>query len=580
MSCFSLRARVEEHLRQIYGARETQELEAITDRLLSAMGLRAEAPCLGQGVEQPSQWSAADAYLISYGDSIYREGEKPLHSLYRFLKQELDGVVSAVHLLPFFPYTSDDGFAVMDFTSVNQTLGDWEDIEAIAGDFVLMADLVINHISSRSAWFENFQAGVDPGRDYFICRDPAEDLSRVVRPRASELLREVQTVAGPRHVWCTFGPDQVDLDFSNPELLVEFARIVHLYLQRGVRVFRLDAIAFLWKQVGSDCLHRPQTHEIVRLLRTLVLHAEPAALLVTETNVPSRENLSYFGNGNEAHMVYNFPLPPLLLHTLYAGDCHALSEWLMSMPAPPLGSTYFNFIASHDGIGLRPVEGILSELERDRMVAMVEQLGGRVSVRKLEGRVVPYELNISLFDALSASYQGSDPWQQARFLCAHCLMLALQGVPAFYIHSLLATPNDYERLLHTGNARSINRHRWSADRLAEALENSQSPQRQVLEAMRSLLAIRRQQPALHPNASQYVLQLGSEVFGVWRQSLGQHQTLFALTNVTDRVQCVSLHSVNLDAAVEWRELLSGVRLAPDQASIELQPYQSVWLSSL
>ncbi|MCL6417240.1 sugar phosphorylase [Aestuariirhabdus sp. Z084] len=580
MSFFSLRGRVQEHLRHIYQDQDRSQLKDFGQRLLDVMELSGEAPFVGQGVEQSSGWSSSDAFLITYGDSLYKEGEKPLHSLRSFLYKELRGVINNVHILPFFPYTSDDGFSVLDFTRVNETLGDWDDIESIASEFSLMSDLVINHTSARSPWFVNFEQGKDPGKDYFICCDPDTDLSRVVRPRASELLRPVETVHGVRYVWCTFSHDQVDLNFANPDVLLEFVRIIRLYLDKGVRVFRLDAIAFLWKEPGTDCLHRPQTHEIVRLLRTLILHAESRALLVTETNVPNRENLSYFGNGNEAHMVYNFPLPPLLLHTFFAGDCHHLTEWLMSMPAPPLGSTYFNFIASHDGIGLRPVEGILDDLERDRMVAMVEQLGGRVSVRKLEGEVIPYELNISLFDALSGNYQGCDQWQLERFICVHTLMMSLMGIPAFYIHSLLATTNDYDRLQHSGNARAINRHRWDMDDLKCLLDNPESPQRQVLDRLKALLAIRQQQPALHPNASQYVLHLGPAVFGVWRQSLSHQQTLFALNNVTDRVQRVNLHSVNLDAVTKWHDLLSGEVIQEQQTSIELQPYQSVWLRHL
>ncbi|MCB1843047.1 MAG: alpha-amylase, partial [Halioglobus sp.] len=305
-----LKDRVQRHLEFIYReCSPAPDASALAAQLLDVMRLQAESEPLPR---QVSYWSQRDAVMITYGDSFLRAGEKPLHTLKAFLDEHTDGLLSSVHILPFYPYSSDDGFAVLDYSSVNESLGEWSDICAIAEQYDLMADLVINHCSSRSLWFENFLRGRDPGRRYFFTADPSDDLGAVVRPRTSPLLMSVQTDVGPRHVWCTFSHDQVDLDFRNPEVLLQFVSIIRHYLDMGVRIFRLDAIAFLWKVPGTTCLNLEETHEVVRLLRTLLEHARVDAMLITETNIPNRENLAYFGNANEAHCVYNFSLPPLL----------------------------------------------------------------------------------------------------------------------------------------------------------------------------------------------------------------------------------------------------------------------------
>ena len=346
-----LRDKLYAHLEQIYPQRE---LSRLVELLIELMEL--DQRCFMPEAHK-NLWDERDCLMIAYGDSLQREGEWPLHTLHDFLRRECRGVISGVHILPFYPWSSDDGFAVINYVEVNPSLGEWQDINAISRDFDVMADLVINHCSSRSQWFENFKQRRDPGKDYFVEADPEWDLSAVVRPRTSPLLAEVQTLDGKRHVWCTFSHDQVDLNFANPEVLLEFVRIVRHYLDQGVRIFRLDAVAFLWREPGTNCLNLNQTHEMVRLLRSLIEHAAPDAILITETNIPLRENLAYFGNANEAHLVYNFSLPPLLLNALVSGDSSALNRWMMGMPAAQDGTTYFNFIASHDGIGLRPAEG-------------------------------------------------------------------------------------------------------------------------------------------------------------------------------------------------------------------------------
>lgn len=539
-----LRQRVLRHLEVIYAEIDlTQSIETISNELLTIMGIdkTCKAP-------QPFRnlWDQSDITMITYGDSIRTSEEKPLRTLQRFLDDYLKNIVNSVHIPPFFPWSSDDGFAVIDFSCVNESLGSWDDIEAIAEEYRLMADLVINHCSSRSRWFDNFKKGISPGKGYFFTASPEEDTSQVVRPRTSPLLRKTETVNGVKHVWCTFSEDQVDFDFRNPEVLKEFVRITRQYLDNGVRIFRLDAIAFLWKKAGTSCLNLEETHEIIRLLRTFVESAENDAMIITETNIPNRENLAYFGNANEAHSIYNFSLPPLLVNTLITGDCSYLLQWMMSMPPAQNGTTYFNFIASHDGIGLRPAEGLLSDEEIDEFVKTMQDFGGLVSWRTTEGgKSKPYEINIALIDALKGSVDGPDNFAQDRFICAHAIMLALEGIPAFYIHSLLATGNDYWKLEHSKNSRAINRHQWNYELLKEQLNNSESQHHQIFSKLRGLISIRRKQTAFHPNATQFTLHLGNQLFGFWRQSIDRRQSIFCISNISRENQELNLSDINL-----------------------------------
>lgn len=570
-----VRQRVALHVAEIYGAEQT---EVITDQLFEAANMSEQSSAVAPGT---SKWDESDVLMITYANSIVQDGKSALQSLRNFLTRELKSIVSGVHILPFMPYSSDDGFSVIDYYAVNPELGTWADIQAIGKDFTLMADLVVNHCSSQSQWFQNFLEDRDPGRDYFVDGAPYADLSKVIRPRSSPLLNRVQTVKGEREVWCTFSADQVDLDFSNPQVLLEIVRIIRHYIAMGIRYFRLDAVAFLWKASGTSCVHLPQTHELIKLLRLVIENLEPSAVIVTETNVPNRENLSYFGNDNEAHLIYNFSLPPLLLHALLSGDCRHLKTWMMSMPPARRGRAYLNFIASHDGIGLRPAEGLLSAAELDALMEVVRESGGEISMRCTpEGDLKPYEANISLFSAMQRTVAGGiDGLQIERFICAHTIMLALEGLPAIYVHSLLGTENDRTGMATTGHARSINRYKWPARGLQDALDDPERHHRQVFDTIKCLIRIRRDQAAFHPNATQYTLHFGNQIFAFWRESLNRDQSIFALHNVSDQPQTISLVELNLIATESWSDLISGQVYDDLEGTIDLPPYGCVWISN-
>ena len=576
-SMVTLRERILNHLKFIYRELPEDQLQEHCNDLITCMDIKEERQNIAR---RENYWSQADIALITYGDSIKKHGENPLKTLKKFLDCYTNKLINIIHILPFFPWSSDDGFAVLDYTSVNEGLGNWCDIKAISSDYDLMSDLVINHCSSRSIWFTNFIKNTEPGKDYFFTANDSDDLSEVVRPRTSPLLKKVNTPEGAKNVWCTFGWDQVDFDFQNPEIIKQFVKIIKFYLDNGVRIFRLDAVAFLWKVPGTKCIGLPETHEIIRLLRTLVEQKRHDALLITETNIPNRENLSYFGNGNEAHCIYNFSLPPLLINTLLTGDCSYLKEWMMSMPPAQDGTSYLNFIASHDGIGLRPLEGLITPSEIKKLIDTMRQFGAEISHRSVSDQeAIPYEINISLFDALKGTVSGPDGFGINRFICAHAIMLGLEGIPAIYIHSLLGTKNDHKKVKDSGQFRAINRHQYDLEELETLIKDPSIHHGEILENLKQLIAIRRKQPAFHPNATQFTLHLSNSMFGFWRQSPDRSQSIFCVSNVTVNTHTLHLSSINLIQTDDWVDLISGQDICPNFGIVELAPLQTVWISN-
>ncbi len=558
----SLLTRLEKRLRFIYKNYYSEELKS---KLLATISKYSKTQ------NNKEKWSEKDVVLITYGDSIRKEGEVPLQTLNRFLVENLVNQFSVIHILPFFPFSSDDGFSVINFRKVNPELGSWNDIKSLTENFGLMTDLVINHASSQSEWFQNFLQQKGKGSDFFITENPETDLSQVVRPRSSPLLTPYKTANGIKHVWTTFSADQIDLNFSNPALLIEMIDILLGYIAKGARIIRLDAIAFLWKKAGTSCLHLPETHEVVKLLREVAEYINPSIVILTETNVPNKENLSYFGNNDEAHMVYQFSLPPLLLHALHSGNSTWLNEWAKSLPNLNNETTFFNFTASHDGIGVRPLEGLLPENEILELVENMQKFGGFVNFRSNpDGSKNPYELNITYFDALKGTKNGVDNFQVERFLASQIVMMSFQGIPAFYIHSLTATPNYIEGVEQTKHNRTINRRKWNLEELEELLKNG-TIQKRVFESLQKLISIRKKQTAFHPNATQEILNLGSQFIGLIRTSKSGNQKIVTVVNLTDKKQNfklpIALNSFQLD-------LISGKKISDST----LMPYQCMWLT--
>ena len=520
---------------------------------------------------KPPRLDEKQVLLITYGDVLKRDGEAPLKTLHRFSKEFLKGSISTIHILPFFPYSSDDGFSVMDFYQVNPELGDWEDIERIEGDFNLMADLVANHASSEGVWFKQFLNGKTPGKDYFFVPPSDFDVSSVIRPRSSPLLTEYQTVNGNKEVWTTFSSDQVDLDYSNPDVLKEMLNVCLFYMSKGIRVVRLDAIAFLWKTSGTDCMHEQETHEVVSLFRDVMDYCFPGALLLTETNVPHNENITYFGLGDEAHLIYQFALPPLTLHALHTGNGKYLTRWAKELNDPRKGMTYLNFTSSHDGIGVRPLEGLMPDDEKLSMIEKLKDFGARVTTRQMGETHVPYEINVSYFDALKGTRDGVDEFQVDRFLQSQTIMLSLQGVPAFYFLNLFGIPNYDEGVEETGINRSINRRKFTNDELDLLLSENPIHHSVYKELMRRT-GIRRSMIAFSPETQQLVLNLGDCFLGIFRKTDEIENSVVCVFNLTSKPQELMLPAGLMEFS---RDTLS--RELHDPEKIHFKPYQCMWL---
>ncbi|MEJ2387375.1 MAG: sugar phosphorylase [Chromatiaceae bacterium] len=571
--------RLEQRLTMLYGPERAPELTRRMLGIADRYRQRRVRQCLKQG------WDEREVVLITYANSLQSPGAPPLRSLKYFLETYLAESVSLVHVLPFFPYSSDDGFSVTDFRAVHPELGTWEDVLALAKCFDLAFDLVLNHCSREHLWLVEFIRGDQPGAGYFIDTDARANLSMVVRPRTSPLLTAVHTPRGLRHVWATFGSDQIDLNYANPEVLLEMVDTLFDYLRHGARLLRLDAVAYLWKEIGTPCIHLPQTHQVVKLFRDLLDYAAPGALLMTETNVPHAENIRYFGDGDEAHIVYQFSLPPLLLHALWSGNTDFLNAWARDLAREelPPKCTFLNFTASHDGVGLRPLEGLIPKEELDTLLDAMRQRGGYISTKaNSDGTQSPYELNISYFDAFGGAAHGSpNPWQVPKFLVSQAVALSFRGIPAVYIHSLTATPNDTLGVETTGMTRSINRRRWDLHELERLLADARTATGRVFRAYRHLLALRRAQAAFHPDAPQHVLPLPGGVFGLERRARDGAQRILALFNFTDRPQPIrpdDLPGVAADGS-GWLDLIGGDIPPLRSNRWLLPPYGTWWLSN-
>ncbi len=563
--------RIRRRLHVLYGP----QAEALAERFFHMVGRYGVG--MDKTLPKRPRWDQNDVYLITYADMVQAEGEAPLQTLRRFCSEYLRGAVNTVHLLPFYPWSSDDGFSVIDYRQVQADYGTWADIEQLGRDFGLMFDFVLNHCSAKSAWFRDFLTGIAPARWYFLQMDPETDLAEVVRPRTSPLLTKSRTRDGEAHVWTTFSEDQVDLNWQNPDVLFEFIDILFLYLSKGARVLRLDAVAFLWKEIGTNCIHLPQTHEVVKLFNDICETVAPNTIIITETNVPHEENVSYFGELDEAHMVYNFSLPPLLLHALLTANSAFLTKWASTLAYPGEGCTYFNFTASHDGVGVRPVQGILPEAELQTLVKAVRERDGYVSMRAMpDGSESPYELNITY--AATLGEPGDEALGRERFLCSQAEALSLKGIPGVYFHSLMGTPNNRTEAEATGIKRRINRLKYQRNDL-EALLNRDGPQQQIFQRYQQLLRRRANQPAFHPDAEQRIHDMGESFFVIERTSISGNQTIFCVFNFTAEPQTLvnPVSSDLLRSAKKFYDIVSGKTLSSGKKGLTMQPYQAMWL---
>jgi len=533
------------------------------------------------------RFTEEDIILITYGDLIQAGDKKPLRALSHFLTEVMGSVINTVHILPFFPSSSDRGFSIIAYEEVDSNLGAWDDIEELSLRFRLMFDGVFNHVSASSRLFQEFLNGNPDFSDFFVRFSTREQVSEdhlrlILRPRVTDLLTGFNTIAGRQYVWTTFGPDQIDLNFKNERVLARVVEILLYYVRRGADMIRLDAITYLWSELGTTCAHLQQTHVVVQLFRSILEIVAPHVALVTEANVPHEELVTYFGNGrNETHMVYNFALPPLVLLSFQESNCESLARWAEKLQSPSDTATYFNFLDSHDGIGLLPIKNIIPQERIEAMARHALTHGGIISYREdAEGKASPYEINTTWYSALSRTDEDLDR-QVDRFIASRAIAMVLQGVPGMYLPSLLGAQNDLQSVLESGEPRSINRKSLDESALIDKLNERTSSTYKVASRFRELIEKRIATPAFHPNGSQRVLLRNPAVFSLVRTSPDGSQRVLALTNVSGTRQEVSFSATELGSATQtWKDILSGRSVASSSGTVraELAPYQNLWLT--
>ena len=568
-------------LETIYSNNTTEEINFLSNQLLQILDNFSEKSPYEE-ISEKERWNEAHSVLITYADSIYKNGEPTLITLRDLLSNHFGSLSSVVHILPFLKSTSDGGFAVSSYDSLEEKFGDWKDLKSISKNHVLMADLVLNHVSSSHQWVQQFIKSQEPGISNVFSPEQNLDWSNVVRPRSSSLFSQINTENGPKQVWTTFGPDQIDLNWQNPRMVVEFLNLIISYLSHGIKWLRLDAVGFIWKESGTTCLHLPKAHSIVKILRILLNNLLDDGVLITETNVPQKENLSYLIPEDEAHMAYNFPLPPLLLEAIITSRADILNSWISDWPKLPVDTTLFNFTASHDGVGLRALEGLMNEQRIKGLLINCEKRGGLVSHRRLSNGVdKPYELNISWWSAMEDSSRDSNRFQFERFILTQLLVMALKGVPAFYLPALLASENDIKSFSMTGQRRDLNREKFKSDNLVSVLNNPESNANKNIKYLRNAMDVRSKLEQFHPSSEMECLSKGRSDIVVIKRGKGT-KSVFAIHNMTENKINYQLNDYDLPKIIDndfnMKDFLASTKY--NWKNISLDPFQVIWLVSL
>ena len=522
--------------------------------------------------------SEKTSLIICYGDAVYSNEKSSIKVFQSFFQKNLKKYFDTIHFLPFYPSSSDSGFAVKDHYKIEKRIGNWSDLKRISKYNNIMADIVINHSSARGLWFKNFLKRKKPGKDYFLTVNSKFNTSKVVRPRDHKLLKKIKIFDKSDYLWRTFSPDQIDLNFKNPSVLLRFIKIMIHLINNGITIFRLDAIAYLWKENGTKCINLRQTHEIIKLLRIISNYLNVETVIITETNLPEKENLSYFGNNDEANWIYNFSLPPLLIHALLFENNSYLNKWSKNLPVTKLGNNYLNFIASHDGIGIRPTEGILNNKSLNNFLKRLKKNGSKFSYRKVHNKSKKvYEANITVFDALKKSdYDPKGKFFLERYVAAHAIMISFEGIPAIYFNSLFGKSNDEAKYIITGNNRDVNRYKWNYKNITRKLSDNKTKQSIFYSNITNLLSIRRKQKAFHPNGKRHNINLGSKLFSFKRVSVDKKQSIICITNLSSKNQTARLKKELLN----YRDLLNLKTKFKDKNLLTLKPFQTVWLSNI
>ena len=575
------RLKLSKLLETVYKDHTTEDLSFICNQLLQILDDFSEKSTYEE-TSKDKKWDESYAVLITYADGVIKEGEATLVTLRDLLSNYFGSLSKVVHILPFLKSTSDGGFAVSSHKSLEEKFGSWEDLKSFSSKHYLMADLVLNHVSSSHPWVQQFIKCQEPGLSNVLSPSKDLDWKNVIRPRSSSLFSQINTDDGIKQVWTTFGPDQVDLNWLNPKMIIDFLILIITYLSNGIKWLRLDAVGFIWKEPGTTCLHLPKAHSIVKILRILLNDLLKDGVLITETNVPQKENLSYLIPEDEADMAYNFPLPPLLLEAIITSRADILNSWICDWPELPETTTLFNFTASHDGVGLRALEGLMNEQRIKDLLINCEKRGGLVSHRRLSnGEDKPYELNISWWSAMEDSGRDSNRFQYERFLLTQLLVMSLKGVPAFYLPALLASENDIKSFSITGQRRDLNREKFKSEKLSAVFRNPESNAYKNLRYLRNAMDVRSKLPQYHPQSQMECLSKNRGDIVVIKRGFGSN-AIFSIHNMTENK--INYRFIDYEFTklikndLNMQDYLTSNKY--NSSNIELDPFQVIWLGFL
>jgi sucrose phosphorylase len=585
------RDRMFKRLQFLYGESKAQQTLPELERILKVhYAHKPEELITWDSKANPvERFTEKDLVLITYGDLVQGKGHSPLASLAEFIQRpRFRNLFNTIHILPFFPYSSDRGFSITDFKSVDPNLGSWSDIDAIGEDYQLMFDGVLNHASAESPEFQDFLNGSPSYQDMVIAFRSADEITPeqrqlIRRPRTSDILTRFISINGPVWVWTTFSPDQVDLNYKNPQVLIDIIETLLLYIRRGADIIRLDAVTYLWDELGTTCASLDQTHQVIKLFRDVVDLVAPRTALLTETNVPHEENISYFGDGtDEAHMVYNFALPPLVLHAFYRGDVSYLNQWASGLEFPSNMTSYLNILDTHDGIGVLGAKSFLPESEIDFLAETARNHGGYISYRSSgDGIEKPYEINTTWWGALNQNDDGEDlALKVKRFISSRSIALVLRGVPGLYFHGIIGTENDSMVVDASGHNRDINRVPIQVESLLQQLDETGSKLDQIRSNLGMLGETRISQRAFHPDSSQKVLSVSPAVFSVLRETVDTSERVMTFANVTNMIQNMVISLADTGSnEVDWCNLLNDLncKFHNGKLCLELMPYEVIWL---
>ncbi len=572
--------KLKELLSRVYKKHSAKELNELLSKLMQILESHSKE-IDNKDLAVKSTWNESSGVLITYPDAVLREGEASLKTLAEVLDPHIGDLASIIHLLPFLCSTSDGGFAISSHKKVAPKLGDWVDIKQLAEKRLIMADLVLNHVSASHKWVREFIQCKEPGKSFIFSISSKDNWNNVFRPRSTSLFKDLATKNGIKSVWTTFGPDQIDINWKNPLIVLQFFSLIIRYLNSGIRWFRLDAVGFIWKEKGTNCIHLEEAHYIVKIIRLCLNRLTPSSIIITETNVPEKENISYLESGDEANLAYNFALPPLLLEALISNNSDLFNKWLTKWPTLPKKTGYLNFTASHDGIGLTALKGLMDQERLNTFLVNCEQRGGLISHRSLPNGIdSPYEINISWWSAMGEEGEKESVFQKEKFLLTQLLIMSLKGVPAFYLQALMASGNDIRSFKKSGQRRDLNREKFDADALIKVLNNSNSLISKNLKILRHAMYIRSQLEAFHPDSPMQCLSKGSNELVVIKRGK-EENSVWAIYNMTNNDKVYNLTSFLSDQDIKLPISLVDylTKETISQLIIRLKPYSIHWLGN-